>query len=129
VLATDGTRVLVERSGLELLDGSQGVAVRTEGFRGIGASFSADGGRVAVVLRRKSELAVAVVDTHGNAAIKPLNARLGRCSPAVSWDIAGRWIYIGAGDGSLYAVDAAGGYVEAVRTRSVGCGLAWLDWP
>ena len=38
-----------------------------------------------------------------------------------------RWVYVAGGDGVLHAVEASGGRVEAVKTQSVGCGVAWVD--
>ncbi len=127
VIATDGARALIGGRETMLWDGKTSVRVRAEGFRTVSAAFENGGDRVGAVLRRGDELTLAVIDTRGNAALKPLDARAGACGPAISWDRAGRWIYVAPGDGVLYAVEAAGGRVQAVRTHGVGCGLAWVS--
>jgi hypothetical protein len=110
-----------------LWDGRTSTRVRAEGFRAVSATFENGGDRVAAVLRRGDELTLAVVEPRGNVALKPLDARAGVCTPAISWDRSGDWIYVAPGDGALDAVEAAGGRVQAVRTHGVGCGLAWVS--
>lgn len=127
-VATDGRRALIERDGeLALWDGRTERPLRLQGARAVAASFQAYGDELAVVVRRGEELTLAVVDARGHAALKPLGARPGRCTPSVSWDRSGSWVYVAPGDRSLHAVEAAGGRVEAVRTHAVGCGLAWIS--
>ncbi len=128
VLASDGRRMLLAREGsVSLWDGTRSTPLDVQGFDAVAAGFETAGDRVAVVLRDGRELTVAVADGKGKTALKPLRARAGDCTPALAWDLAGRWLYVGAGDGIVRAVDAAGGYVEPVRTKAVGCGLAWID--
>ena len=127
VVATNGTRALIGGRETMLWDGKTSTQVRAEGFRTMSAMFERGGDRVAAVLRHGDQLTVAVIDARGNAALKPLDARAGACAPAVGWDRSGEWIYVAPGDGALYAVEAAGGRVQAVRTHGVGCGLAWVS--
>lgn len=128
VLASDGRRILGVRNGdVALFDGGRAVPLGVQGFEAVAAGFETAGDRVGVVLRDGRDLTVAVADGKGKAALKPLRARSGDCVPTLSWDLAGKWLYVGAGDGVVRAVDAAGGYVEPVRTKALGCGLAWID--
>ncbi|MGH2758034.1 MAG: hypothetical protein ACRDKJ_00555 [Actinomycetota bacterium] len=128
VLASDGRRMLAARDGdVVLIDGGRSVPLDVQGFEAVAAGFETAGDRVAVVLSNGRELTVAVADGGGKAALKPLRARVGDCVPTLTWDLAGKWLYVGAGDGVVRAVDAAGSYVEPVRTKAVGCGLAWID--
>ena len=127
VLATNGRRAVLGGRTASMWDGETSAEIRVHGTRALAASFEPNGDRAGVVLRRGDELMVAVVDAKGHAALKPINARAGRCAPSVAWDRAGSWIYVSPGDGSLYAVEAAGGRIEAVHTHSVGCGLAWIS--
>jgi hypothetical protein len=128
VLASDGRRILgVRRGDVALWDGARSTSLDVQGFEAVAAGFETVGDRVAVVLKDGRELTMAVANGKGKAALKPLRARIGECVPALTWDLAGKWIYVGVGDGFLRAVDAAGGYVEPVRTKAVGCGVAWID--
>jgi len=127
VLATDGERALVDNDGVALWDGATFKRVQLQGFEAVGGTFEAGGDRVALVVRAGRDLTVAVIDARGDAALKPLGAHAGGCAPTVSWDLSGRWLYVGAGDGMVRAVETAGGHVEPIRTKSVGCGLAWID--
>jgi hypothetical protein len=127
VLATDGERALVEDDGVALWDGVAFKRIRVQGFEAVGGSFEPGGDRVALILRDGDDLTVAVVDARGDAALKPLGAQAGRCAPTVSWDLTGVWLYVGTGDGTVRAVETAGGHVETIRTKAVGCGLAWID--
>jgi hypothetical protein len=127
VVATDGRRALIAGRETMLWDGKTSTRIRAQGFRALSGAFDSGGERVAAILRQGEDLTVAVIDSRGNAALKPLGARVGECTPSVSWDRAGTWIYVAPGDGALYAVEAAGGHVESVRTHGVGCGLAWVS--
>lgn len=125
VIATDGTRALLSGRRLLLAEKGSTTPIRIDGPRALSASFERSGDRVAIVLREGDELSIAIVDARGNAALKPLGARAGDCTPSSSWDRNGHWVYVAPGDGTLYAVEAGGGRVEPVRVRSVGCGIAW----
>ncbi len=126
VLGTNGRRAVVEGDEPLLWDGKNARPIRAQGTRAVAASFEPNGDRAGVVLRSGDALTVAVVDARGNAALKPIKATAGQCEPSLAWDRAGSWIYVAPGDGSLYAVDAAGGRIESVRTHGIGCGLAWI---
>jgi hypothetical protein len=126
VLATNARRAIVEGDDPVLWDGTTAKNIRVQGSA-VAASFEPYGDRAGLVLRQGDELTVAVVDTRGNAALKPITARAGKCAPSIAWDRSGSWIYVAPGDGSLYAVEAAGGRIESVRTHGVGCGLAWIS--
>jgi len=125
VLGTNGRRAILEGDVPELWDGTTAKHIRVQG-PALAASFEPNGDRAGLVLRRGDELTVAVVDARGNAALKPINAKAGKCAPSIAWDRAGSWIYVAPGDGSLHAVEAAGGRIESVRTHGVGCGLTWI---
>lgn len=127
VMATDGKRAVVLGERLALWDGESFTRIRAQGFRPLAASFDRSGDRAAIVLRDRDDLTLAVVDARGNAALKPLGARRGGCSPTLAWDGPGSWVYVAVGDGALYAVEANGGHVERIRTHGVGCGLAWIS--
>ncbi len=128
VLATDGKRALVSsRNRTQIIDGDEVADVRVDQAGVLSASFEPNGDRVALVLWRDGAMTVAVVDAKGNAALKPLGVSSRECTPSVTWDRSSRWVYVGAGDEALHAIEASGGHVESVRTRSVGCGLAWID--
>jgi hypothetical protein len=127
VLATDGTRTLVEDEGLYLWNGVKADGVRLDGIRALSASFEPGGSRVATIVAQGDELTVAVIDERGNASLKPLRTSTGPCRPTLAWDRSGSWIYVSSGDGGLHAVEATGGRVEPVRTHGVGCGIAWTS--
>lgn len=125
VLGTNGRRAVIDAKEPLLWDGETARRIRVQG-EAIAASFEPYGDRAGLVLKRGDELTVAVVDARGNAALKPINANARECTPSLTWDRSGSWMYVAPGDGSLYAVEAAGGRVESVRTHGVGCGLAWI---
>lgn len=126
VLATNGRRAVVAGDRPALWDGTASKRIRVQGSV-VASSFEPFGDRTGLVVKRGDELTVAVVDSRGNAALKPINATAGDCAPSLAWDRSGSWIYVAPGDGSLYAVEAAGGRIESVRTHGVGCGLAWIS--
>ena len=128
VFASDGRRFLAMRDGrVVLYDGRRFIPLQVQGFKAVAAAFETAGERVGVVLSDGRQLTVAVADGKGKVALKPLRAGAGGCTPTITWDLAGKWLYVGAGDGVMRAVDASGAYVEPVRTKAVGCGLAWID--
>jgi hypothetical protein len=130
-VSADGRRAIVDRTHPRLWDGTAFQPLRVNGgYRVLAAAFEGNGAdgadRAALVLARGDELTLAVVDAYGNAALKPLEATAQGCAPIPVWDSSGRWIYLSGGDGVLRAVEAGGGRVEIVHTRSLGCGLAWV---
>lgn len=125
-VSQDGSRALVSTpDGVGLWDGSELTRIDVEGFEARAASFEASGERMAITGSHEGGLTLAIVDAAGNAALKPVGADEG-CSAPPAWDALGRWIYVSSGDGVLHALESGGGRTDSVRTRSVGCGLAWL---
>jgi hypothetical protein len=123
----EGSRMLISSRGLALWDGHTAKTLRIEGYAVAGASFSPAGDRVAVTLRdTDGSVVLGVADEHGNVALKPVSARAAGCGAVPAWDARGKWLYVAPGDGSIYAVEAAGGRTESVPARLVGCGLAWF---
>lgn len=127
VLATDGDRALIDDGEVSLWDGTAPTTIDVDDYRAVAASFEPNGDRVAVVLGRGDSLTLGISDARGNVALKPIRASAGGCRPAVSWDAARRWLYVGAGDGELHAVETGGARISSVRTKAVGCGLAWIS--
>jgi hypothetical protein len=125
---SDFARVLVAQHGIAIWDGSTATPLRVQGYEPIAAAFSRDGNDVAVTLRdTDGSLLIGISDAKGNVALKPLPSQATECAPTPAWDARGRWVYVAPGDGSVYAVEAAGGRVEGVPARLVGCGLAWFS--
>ena len=125
-ISPDVSTVVLNASGPVLWDGEERRPVHAYAGRVIGASYERSGERVALLMAAKDELMLAVVMPRGNAALKPVGE--GEvCATAPAWDETGRWIYVATADGSMRALEAGGGRTETVRTRGVGCGLAWLD--
>lgn len=125
-VAPDGTRALVDRNGPALWDGSRFLPVHVDGYEVLAGSFERSGEHVAATLRRDGVLTIAVIDAEGNAALKPLSVADRDCNATPAWDAAGHWLYVAPGNGLMYAIEAAGGRMKPVQTRSTGCGLAWL---
>jgi hypothetical protein len=124
----EGTRTLISSRGVALWDGHAATPLRIEGYTVAGASFAPAGDRVAVTLRDSDgSIVVGVADDHGNVALKPVSARTSGCRVAPAWDSRGKWLYVAPGDGSIYAIESAGGRTESVPARLVGCGVAWLS--
>lgn len=119
--------IVVVDDQVSLWDGHEGIPLRMDGYEPLSASFSGSEGRSGIVVRRENgDLAVAVVDPAGGVALKPVPAGVQDCVPTLAWDGRGKWAYVAPGNGSLYAVDSTAGRVESVRTRLVGCGIAWF---
>jgi hypothetical protein len=125
-VSPDTSRALLRMDEPALWDGNVLVPVRVETGRVLGASFEPSGERVAILLGDDDGLVIAIVDQRGNASLKPIG-EAGECVTVPAWDAAGRWVYVATDDGTLHAVDASGGRIEAVKTGAEGCGLAWLD--
>lgn len=127
-VSPDGMRALIDREGPALWDGRNAVAVRVDGYVSLGAAFAASGDQVAVTMRgADGDLVVGIVDSDGHVSLKPLGTRSAgsACTVTPAWDARGRWVYVAFGDGSIHVAEAAGGRVEAVPARLVGCGLGW----
>lgn len=128
-VSPDGRRALVAGAGLALWDGSNAVPVRADGYRPLGAAFSASGDRLALtMLGTDGAAAAGIVDLEGDISIKPLGTRAAaaECDATPAWEANGRWVYVASGDGAVHVVESAGGRLETVPARLVGCGLGWF---
>jgi hypothetical protein len=127
-VSPDFRRVLIAKGDVSIWDGKTATPLRVQGYKAVAAAFATAGDKVAVTLEdTDGSLLLGISDGRGNTSLKPVPAQSTDCSSAPAWDLRGRWVYIAPGDGSLYAVEAAGGRVEGVPTRLVGCGLAWFS--
>jgi hypothetical protein len=97
------------------------------------AGFTADGARIALVLREKgaagrsSAQLLAVLGSSGQKLmLHPLPAATASedCASAPVWDDSGRWVFAAPGDGSIQAVEV-GGASRVADARATGCGIAW----
>ena len=126
-VAPDLSRAILDAKAPVLWDGTDAKPVHAYDYgKVLGASFEPSGERAAVLMAGDDELTLAVVMPRGNAAFKPLGEGP-KCTSPPAWDGTGRWIYLASADGVLHAIEASGSRIEAIKTHSVGCGLAWLD--
>lgn len=125
-VSADLKHVVLSGEPAVIWDGTTSTPVRAGEGELLGASFDRAGERVAVVSRDGNSTMLSVSDLKGNAALKPLPSR-NACETPPVWDGAARWIYVPTSDGMLHAAQASGGRIESIETRTLGCGIAWLD--
>lgn len=130
-----GTALLEVDDGIVLWDGEERTEVQADGREAVGATFSPGGEAVAMALVERGRpegstpVHVGISDLRGNAAFHPVTTWSERqsCDTAPVWDADGSWVYLAPGDGAVYAIEAGGARVRGASTRTLGCGVAWLD--
>lgn len=130
-----GEALLEVDEGIVLWDGEELTEVRADAREAVGAAFSPDGEAVAMALVERGRpdgstpVHVGISDLRGNAAFHPVTTWSERqsCDTIPAWDADGRWVYLSPGDGAVYAIEAGGARVRGTSTRTLGCGVAWLD--
>lgn len=126
-LSGDFRRAVISAPAPAIWDGKTVTPIRVSGYRLTAAAFASAGDKIAMTLRdTDNSVLVGISDEKGNVSLKPIAAHAADCAADPAWDARGRWVYLAPGDGSVYAIEASGGRVEVVPTRSVGCGLAWF---
>lgn len=121
--------------GIALWNGDELTEVRADGREVTGAAFSPDGEAVAMALVERGRpegstpVHLGISDQSGNIAFHPVTTWPERqsCDATPAWDADGLWVYLSPGDGAVYAIEAGGARTRGASTRTLGCGVAWLD--